>query len=287
MSLNHITSSAVENPWMNINCNDLKCQTFTSAQGPTFNGPFAITETKASTISGPLPSFSSLLQIQNTDTTANSYQQGISIRNALGNNMKLIVQNTTGTSFIYNDVALGLLTQGNPGTISLSPNQALALTTSSSDGISANTQTVVSGNISVSNQPYLELQIPSAVSIPNTTLTTITGLTTVVRNVGGITYSAGTFTVPSTGVYTISYGGQYAASGTGTGVRRLNVTVAPSAYVYAGSSDSIGTNTDTSLLSSSVTLYLTPANTFVVQAQQTSGSALNLSTLDVVVYKCS
>lgn len=114
----------------------------------------------------------------------------------------------------------------------------------------------------------------SAVSIPNTTWTTLTWNATA-KNFGGITYSNGIFTVPMDGMYLVNGIVRYVAQSPATGQRTSRITVAGSVNAGYEGNAFAPINSVTSGAETVRTLALMQGDTISFDVYQAQGAALN------------
>lgn len=277
MSLNHFTDPEIYNPWMNINCNsitanevdikDLKLDKLT------------IVETETSTIQGSLTSGTPLLEITNTSPTASLFGAGLSVSNSTGETIKILSQNTSGDQAIWADGRLNVLTRTAPGTITLSPNGTLSLT-------ALDTGVNISGTVSASAQPYIELNLAAPKSITSNTDTKLSDMSTTSSVGTQITYNSvtGLFTVSLTGIYNIGYSVTWLSAAGGSRAAYVNPSGGSVAFAYSGHdnvSTGIASNTG------SLPLRLAGASQFSINVIQTSGSPLTITEAHITVTKLS
>lgn len=277
MSLNHITSSSTYNPWMNISCNDLKCKTFESEGGPTFDGPFTINETTSSSINGNLADGVSLLQLNSSNVST------------AGGLASCLNCNTSGGALKFGQ------TLTNPAISTITSNNKMNLTTSGAFGIEISPNstkvlevvtggTSVTGKTSATDQPYLEVKNSGSIVISTSTTTTLTGLIVDTSVGSGITYNSGTgvFTVNANGVYQISYTATW--QGINLGSRLAYIEFNGKLYAYCGMSN---VSSDAVSSTGGLPLRLLATNTFTVKVSQNSGSPVDLTAVYVNITQLS
>lgn len=277
MSLNKFTDSTIEKKWMNINCNDLKAETFDAGSVTLDN--LVVVETKASSISGNLASASPLLNLQNTNATNGAINVGVNVQNATGDGIKLVAINgPTPSSAIWSMFPLSLTTFTSPGTITLV-----------TAGNTPDTSVILSGDfkgvtvqppLTLTNQPYKWSTQAVAQSIPNTTLTTVV-FDTDNKTQGGLTRVGGVFTVPVAGVYQVTYSCQWTTNA--TGIRESTVYINNNIATSFGYSAVAGYAAAAAITQNTLNVYLSANDNIRVQANQSSGGALSVSaTLSVI-----
>lgn len=150
--------------------------------------------------------------------------------------------------------------------------------------ISAND--IKANTFAVSTQPFLELKLPSNLSVANNTEVALTTLTTFSSSGTGISYNSGTglITVTSAGVYNVSYSVDWtaAANGARTGYFELFGTTTKRAHSSMNNCASdVASNTG------SLSVKLLANETFYIKVLQSSGGALNATDAYISIYKSS
>lgn len=284
MSLNKFTESKIEKKWMNINCNDLKCENLEISGDIVMTGAFDITmdNTSQCFIRSPATTFLSMLTINNTaPLTPGGFAACLSLGSTTtGSSLKMGQDMNVQKSIILSDSDLYISTFGAKDIV-FSPNGSPKLTIPASGS-----PVTIAERYVATNQPYLEIKLPGVLSVPNNTTTPLSGMTTVTRNIGGITYVSGSgiFTVPNTGVYSISYSHNWDVGA--PGAASFVSYILTGAAVYGEQ----GTNSDLSVVNSysgSSAVYLTASSQFQVNLAQISGGALNITNAKVIVTQLS
>jgi len=247
--------------------------------GGITGGPFHITETVStgpSTITGDVGSFNGQLQFTTTNNTANYSLVGPSVYE---------FTNTTGVKLYAQNGPLpisGLAVDGNSAIRTFQSGTFIALLPNGTSAFVASQTGVV-----MPIQPYLETSLPSSLSIPggiDTPLTTMTN----VRTVGTITYNSGTgvYTVPISGVYTISYSVNWQTTIPPSSSTGGFIQITGDSGLYGNSLKAIATTTGSGNTGSLVK-YLVGGTQLTIQVNQISGGSLNIIDGHVSIYQNS
>jgi len=130
-------------------------------------------------------------------------------------------------------------------------------------------------NEQAGRRPCYVRQIASTQSIPSGSNTLVTGWDTVLADRGGVTYSSGVFTVPTSGVYTVHLGLSWDFGL--SGMRMIWIEA-------AGASTRHGTQVmdNISTMATTVTVELSASDPVSVNVFQPSGSSANLGTISSI-----
>ena len=150
--------------------------------------------------------------------------------------------------------------------------------------INVNSVNVGDGGISSQSQPYLQVRLGTPKVIANNVPVVVNGMTNV-RSVGNLSYNStsGILTIPTKGVYNISYSAVWDDFGANTAINAF-VSVSNDVNIYAYSACAALTDAaNTGALS----LYLPDNSSITLSVLQKSGANANLASGYLIVYKQS
>jgi len=147
-----------------------------------------------------------------------------------------------------------------------------------------NCNDIVANTLTLNNQTYLSMYQTTTQSVNNTTLDLILFDAVNGSNIGGIVYNAGVFTIPSNGVYTISFAIVWAPALAGTVTSYVERTNS-STYNHLGFNFTSANNQNTHV--GSFTTELIAGDTLKYFVYQTSGLALNFGSIGAGTSKIS